>query len=457
MNADKAELLFGALPEGADPDDPDQRAALFADELNEGEDQRAVVRAALREVIANQITDEDPAEVWSTARRLRTAGLDRDRVLSQLSLALTSAMKRSLEAEAPFDRDAYVADLERLPLPSGAELEAAIVGAARELQPIAAEELEQRVAERLGLGLDLDDEMESGLLDHTMDWLVDPDGPLEYVAGDLVVHVASLTEGIVLTHRVSEAELAAGALHVDFDLAGFVRLDDLRMPDGGAVETFSMGHGHLAWRGPEGWLAGLAAGDVAAVSVSADGVVLLERLDGVPAVDDNLVAVVRGVYHAEVEEPWMPVSGEDLVLAMLARDRSVLAEAHPPLDELCAAAGLERRGHQVAHEASTSSPPPGSSSTAVCMRSWRPAPATASSSGTCAPGTGSRSASAPSPRRPRWAPSCAPGSWPTGPPISSSAASSRWLRARRPPCWTCSTGETPRSCSTTWPGCTGHP
>lgn len=88
------------------------------------------------------------------------------------------------------------------------------------------------------------------------------DGVLEYVAGDLLVHVASFTQGIVLTHRLGEAELVLGALHAAFDLAGLSRLDELTLAGGGVAEAVSVKEGHLAWHGPEGWLKGFAAGDV---------------------------------------------------------------------------------------------------------------------------------------------------------------------------------------------------
>jgi hypothetical protein len=59
MEEAKIEFLFGALPAGVDPDDPDQRAVLLGEELSPG-------RAALREAVANQIGKH---------RRVKTASL----------------------------------------------------------------------------------------------------------------------------------------------------------------------------------------------------------------------------------------------------------------------------------------------------------------------------------------------------------------------------------------------
>jgi hypothetical protein len=45
----------------------------------------------VREVIADQVADDDPPEVWRTARRLLVAGHDRESVLRQLALCFTPA------------------------------------------------------------------------------------------------------------------------------------------------------------------------------------------------------------------------------------------------------------------------------------------------------------------------------------------------------------------------------
>ncbi len=48
-------------------------------------------RSALREVLAQQIIEDDPPQVWRTARRLLDAGMDRLDVRRQLLLAFSSS------------------------------------------------------------------------------------------------------------------------------------------------------------------------------------------------------------------------------------------------------------------------------------------------------------------------------------------------------------------------------
>jgi len=79
----------------------------------------------------------------------------------------------------------------------------------------------------------------------------------------------------------------------------------------------------------------------------------VERLTPDPQVTDDLVTSVRAAYDREMSdlgENKLPVPGMDLILGMLAEDREVFSIARPPLDELCVAAGLDRRQDSVAHE-----------------------------------------------------------------------------------------------------------
>lgn len=353
MLPEKVELLFGAVPAWADPDDPEDRAALFAEALHDADDAddlSAPLRAAFREILANQIAGEDPPEVWATARRLLASGLDRANVLAQLTLALATVAEAALRDDRPYERAAYLAALDRLPVPTADAIVTAMVDTARALQPVDVDELEERVAARLGI--DLDDEPTATVFDRVSDRLLDGDGPLELVAPDLVVDVASITEGIVLTHRLAEAEVATGELDGRFDLAGYRRRPDLRLGDGSPIDVVEDEPGRLLWVGPGGWLNAFPAGAVVAVTVAPDGLVEIERLEPEPTPDTRLVALLRQVYETEVGEPWLPVPAEDLVLGMLARDRSALAQPRSPLAEMCAAAGLERGGGEVAHEES---------------------------------------------------------------------------------------------------------
>jgi hypothetical protein len=115
VDAEKVALLFGDVPSWADPDDPEDRAALLTsdDDLLDDDSPPTVFRAMVYETIATQIADEDPPEVWATARRLTALGLDREAVLRNASLALIPAIQAALDKEEPFDP---------APLSSGTEL-----------------------------------------------------------------------------------------------------------------------------------------------------------------------------------------------------------------------------------------------------------------------------------------------------------------------------------------------
>jgi hypothetical protein len=349
MDDARARFLFGEPPVGVDLDDPDQRAGLLdADDV-----ELSPAASVLRDAVANQIADEDLPQVWATAQRLTALGLDRQNVLAQLVMALAHSVWGMLADGQSFDPVRYASALDRLPLPTGEEFEAALLDVVRGRQGVGAEEADRLVLYRLGRAPD--DEVAGELLVRVGEVLAGDGGPLAWLAGDRTVHVADLTAGVVLTHRLSQTERELGVLPVGFDLAGFARQDDLRLPDGALVTVYSdyCGEpGQVAWDGPAGWLSGFEAGSVLAVRVGSDGVVSVGPAPGLPVSDDPLVARVRRVYDREVDEPGMPVSAEDLLLGLLLEDRGTFSVPRPPLAQLCQAAGLERRGHEVAHDES---------------------------------------------------------------------------------------------------------
>lgn len=352
VDSEKAALLFGELPGradlvGADLDNPAHRDALLAEsEHIRDQEWLGPVREAVLEVVAHQIVDDDPPEVWRTAQRLLTGGLDRGQVLQQLVLALSQQFMAVLAEQADFDLDTYRARLARLPVPGREEIENALLSTVRSDQPITAEELDKLAPEHLGVPGD--DPLVSELIHRMLDMLLDSDGPLAMLAGDLVVHVESFTRAVVLTHRLSGDERDTGVLAIGADLAGLLRRRVLHLPDGGEVVHVDSGR----WEYPPGWLSGFPAGALLAVRIGADGTARLTTLDQQPAVADELVELLRTVYDAAVEEPWLPVDAEDLVLGMLIRRPQVFAEPAAPLTELAAAAGLECRGDTFAHEES---------------------------------------------------------------------------------------------------------
>lgn len=109
------------------PSDPDERGLLIKGEHPELHaalaDPDFAPKAAgfsprfhltMHEVIANQLWDNDPPEVWQAARRLRDQGVDRHDILHRLLDLMVTHMHPVMVDEKPFDTDAYRRDLDDL-------------------------------------------------------------------------------------------------------------------------------------------------------------------------------------------------------------------------------------------------------------------------------------------------------------------------------------------------------
>src|SRR5437763_1456272 len=218
MDEEKARLLFGEVPAGVDVDDPDERAMFF-----EGADpyEKRPAWGALQSVIANQVADDTPAEVWQVARDLVARGIDRVEVLEQLTLNLDFFTRRILAEETGFDEAAYVAALRRLPLPDPNEAATAVEEAVLACQGIESDRVVDLVL--AGLAREPDDILTEHLVGHLLDDLIDEGGPLALLAGDRMVHVGDLTAGTVMTHHLSEAEARPGMITATVDPAPFAR------------------------------------------------------------------------------------------------------------------------------------------------------------------------------------------------------------------------------------------
>jgi hypothetical protein len=274
----KAALLFDTVPDWADPDDPDDRATLLAEEFADDGHLARALRAGLFEVVANQIADDDPPAVWATAERLLAMGIDRRQVLRNLVLVVMGQVQAILGTKKTFDLEAYRAALDRLPLPTFEELASVMVQIARERQPIDIEVLESLTMARLGHPVE--GEPYESLLDAATDRIIGDAGPLEVLAGDLVVEPVSLCANVVLTHRLTEEEQGDDVLTLGPDLAGFLRLEDpVRRTDGAELHLDLLEDGNAGWHGPEGWLRAFPAGALLAVRLR-DGAIAIEPLDG---------------------------------------------------------------------------------------------------------------------------------------------------------------------------------
>jgi hypothetical protein len=114
----------------ADLADPDARSFVirhehpeFDDALADGPDEIDLgygpvnprLHLALHEVVATQLWDGDPPEVWETAVRLRDAGYERHEVLHMLGRSVSDQIWAALHDNQPYDRARQVAALRALP------------------------------------------------------------------------------------------------------------------------------------------------------------------------------------------------------------------------------------------------------------------------------------------------------------------------------------------------------
>lgn len=349
---DKVAFLFGDGPAGVDLTDEQTRVELLAGELaanpGDGPDPDPMT-LGLRMAVAAQIAADEPPQVWATAQRLLSTGMERRAVLRQLVLALTPAMVGALQGERPFDVDEYVDALDRLPVPGAEEVADALLTVARERQPIPTEELKQLAAQCLGVPLD--DPVIATLLDEVEEQLLDG-GTLAMLVPGQILHVESFTSATVATHRLTPEEHRSGVLTTAVDLAGFAHRSGLRLSGGTELVPTPDADGLPGWAGPPGWLDEYPDGALLAVRVQADGLVTIAVLDVEPVGSAELVGLVLAAYDAEVAEPWLPVFAQDLLLGVLLAGRTAFDVPQPPLSELAHAAGLERRGDEFAHEES---------------------------------------------------------------------------------------------------------
>ena len=85
---------------------PDLAAAIDADQDEiefEGVTMSPRLHLVMHEVVANQIWNDDPPEVWSTAQRLTQEGYDRHEVLHMLASVVSTDIYNAMSHKAPFD------------------------------------------------------------------------------------------------------------------------------------------------------------------------------------------------------------------------------------------------------------------------------------------------------------------------------------------------------------------
>jgi hypothetical protein len=109
-----------------DPADPDDRAFLIRaahPELDvdhetvvvDGREINPRLHLTMHEIVAAQLADHDPPEVWTTAQRLRGLGYDRHEVLHMLGAPMTGQLWAALHDQREYDLEAHRAALAALP------------------------------------------------------------------------------------------------------------------------------------------------------------------------------------------------------------------------------------------------------------------------------------------------------------------------------------------------------
>jgi Domain of unknown function (DUF1841) len=70
---------------------------------------------AMHEIVATQLWDDSPSEVWETAVRLLDAGYDRHEILHMLGRPVWDQVWAALHDKCPYDHERHVAALRALP------------------------------------------------------------------------------------------------------------------------------------------------------------------------------------------------------------------------------------------------------------------------------------------------------------------------------------------------------
>ncbi|TNC27401.1 hypothetical protein [Amycolatopsis alkalitolerans] len=105
-----------------DPSDPEQRRLLvigehpdFQEALAEDElDEESFLRVTAHTTVVDQLWEDEPAEVWQAAQRLRGRGLERTEVLDELATVLEERLETGEGDALEFDLDEYLRALAEL-------------------------------------------------------------------------------------------------------------------------------------------------------------------------------------------------------------------------------------------------------------------------------------------------------------------------------------------------------
>lgn len=317
---DKLRFLFGTVAAQARVHDPDSWPRLMLDDRPE--QGISVTAIMLRIGVAFRLLANDPTGTWATAQRMLADGTDRHAVMDAIIAEVAPVVDQAYEI---------------------------VVAIAVERVVLPVDELVEAMFARLAL--DPADPLADAVVRNAVELhLYDPGSPLGVIPSGDVVHIPALMADCVLTHPLSVAERDGAHLDVDPDLAAVGQIDQLRTA-AGPLEVAVGAAGDLRWIGPAGWLPDVGTDALLTVRLTDPETVEVGSTDGAVASSAQLVAALRAAYDAQRADPPLPLTGADLVWGVLARDRVAFAQPRPPLAELAAEAGLERRGLEFGHGA----------------------------------------------------------------------------------------------------------
>lgn len=173
------------------------------------------------------------------------------------------------------------------------------------------------------------------------------------VVGDRVVSTDDLLEGVELTHRLTEEELALGAVLVepDWSLLSVGFKPRMQLDDGGRLRHISaraagftgVPASAAALAGPEGWLAPYRSGQL--VALAWGPVLTLDAVDELDVCDD--ARIPRRLAEAFAEVPLGTMLTWELVAMVALDDPLAFSLPRRPVTELLAGAGLSTFGDLV--------------------------------------------------------------------------------------------------------------
>jgi hypothetical protein len=152
------------------------------------------------------------------------------------------------------------------------------------------------------------------------------------VIDDVCWTVRSLLTGRVLTHRLTDEEIAGAKIYPGADLAALSAIVSLDLPLCVGGQVTASRYGYSCWQGPVGWLAAFAEGEVAGFRLASEGLAV-ERAH----IDE--AALARGEVLAAGLGRLRPASWYDAsvatkpLLRLLAADADLLRLPAPPLVE----------------------------------------------------------------------------------------------------------------------------